>query len=99
MAFGTYPEGRSDDKGTEPEAVTTYTIDENIFAAVGLERSGDVFVFNISNPTAPYFVQHIPNSSPEGLVFVDAKDSPNNKPLLIVCNEYPDDATLNIFSK
>lgn len=97
--FGSYPENRSDDKGTEPEAVTTFVEGENTFAVVGLERSGDVLVYNISDIYNPVFIQRLRNTSPEGLTIVDAADSPNGKTLLIVANEFPDTATLNIYSK
>lgn len=97
--FGNYPENRSDDKGTEPEAVTTFVEGTNTFAVVGLERSGDVLVYNISDIYNPIFVQRLRNTSPEGLTIVNAEDSPNGKTLLIVANEFPDTATLNIYSK
>lgn len=97
--FGNYPENRSDDKGTEPEAVTTFVEGTNTFAVIGLERSGDVLVYNISDIYNPFFVQRLRNTSPEGLTVVNAEDSPNGKTLLIVANEFPDTATLNIYSK
>lgn len=78
------------DKGTEPEAVITYTIGEFTYAFVGLERSGNVFVYDISNPIAPVFLQNLQNTSPEGLTVVPSADSPNGKDLLIVSNEFPD---------
>ena len=97
--FGSYPEGRSDDKGTEPEAVTTFTEGDNTYAVIGLERSGDVLIYNIRDVHNPIFVQRLRNTSPEGLLIVNAENSPNGKTLLIVSNEAPDDATLNIYSK
>lgn len=97
--FGNYPENRSDDKGTEPEAVTTFVEGANTYAVVGLERSGDVLVYNITDIYNPVFVQRLRNTSPEGLTVIDAEDSPNGKTLLIVANEFPDTATLNIYSK
>lgn len=97
--FGNYPENRSDDKGTEPEAVTTFVEGENTFAVIGLERSGDVLVYNISDVYNPIFIQRLRNTSPEGLTIVNAEDSPNGKLLIIVSNEAPDTATLNIYSK
>lgn len=99
LDFGTYPDGRSDAKGTEPEAVTTLAFGDSMLAFVGLERSGNVFVFDITNPTSPIFLQNLQNTSPEGLVAVPASESPNGKDLLIVSNEFPDAAKLNIYSK
>ncbi|MGY6648409.1 choice-of-anchor I family protein [Wenyingzhuangia sp. IMCC45574] len=85
--FGSYPDNRSADKGTEPEAVTTFKDGDTTFAVIGLERSGDVLVYNISNVNAPIFLQRLKNTSPEGLLIVDAANSPNGKTLLIVSNE------------
>ena len=97
--FGNYPEKRSDDKGTEPEAVTTFVEGDNTYAVIGLERSGDVLIYNIRDVYNPFFVQRLRNTSPEGLLVIKADDSPNGKTLLVVSNEFPSDATLNIYSK
>jgi Domain of unknown function (DUF4114) len=89
---------RSDDKGPEPEAVTIGYIDGKPYAFIGLERaSGGVLMYDLSNPTAPEFVQYIYNEkdiSPEGLSFISAQDSPNGKPLLLVSNEISGTATV-----
>lgn len=99
LGLGTYPDGRSDDKGSEPESVVAFKSNGNAYIAVGLERSGDVLIFDVSTPTAPIFIQHLPNSSPEGLVVVKAQDSPTGKTLLIVANEHPDGAPISIYTK
>lgn len=99
IELGTYPDNRSDDKGTEPESVTTLNVDGYLYAFIGLERSGNVFVFNITNPRSPEFLQNLENTSPEGLLVVTADESPNGKELLIVSNESPEDAELVIYSK
>ncbi len=88
--LGSYTDKRSDDKGSEPESVTTYNTGSNVYAFVGLERTGDVFIFDITNVSAPVFIKSLPNTSPEGLLFVPAKDNHTNKDLLIVSNEFPD---------
>ena len=54
-------DSRSDDKGPEPEAVTTGEIDGTPYAFIGLERVGGIMVYNVSNPTDPQFVQYINN--------------------------------------
>lgn len=82
-------DGRSDDKGPEPEGVAVgapYGI-PTIF--VGLERSGGVMMFDASNPTSPDFVQwaRTDDVSPEGLQYVPAHSSVTGKPLLIVSYE------------
>ncbi|MBE9197409.1 choice-of-anchor I family protein, partial [Synechocystis sp. LEGE 06083] len=93
-------DNRSDNKGPEPEGVTVGTIDGRTYAFVGLERIGGVMVYDVTNPQVPEFIQYInprdftvdpesnlTDSGPEGLIFIDAADSPNGKPLLVVSNE------------
>ena len=84
-------DNRSDNKGAEPEAITTGVINGKPYAFVGLERSGGgVLVYDLSNPIQPEFVQYARSDediAPEGLVFISAEDSPNGEPLLAVANE------------
>ena len=85
-----YTASRNDDKGAEPEGVTTGSYDGTDYAFLGLERAGGVMVYDLTNPSRAMFDQYItfPNHvSPEGLTFVDASDSPTNQPLLLVANE------------
>ncbi|WP_223033663.1 choice-of-anchor I family protein [Hanstruepera marina] len=92
-------DGRSDDKGAEPEAVEVLKIKGNKYVLfVGLERTDQVLVYDISNPTAPQFLNILSNpgdEAPEGLLAVPSKDSPNGKDLLIVSNE--DSGTVTIY--
>jgi hypothetical protein len=81
---------RSDNKGPEPEGVTVGTINGRTYAFIGLERVGDVIVYDITNPASPTFVQYVnpaEDRGVEGLVFVSAADSPTGKPLVITANE------------
>jgi hypothetical protein len=87
---------RSDDKGPEPEGVTTGRIGSNLYAFVSMERVGGVLVFNINNPASPVLELYMNNRSltagtgdlgPEGLVFIAAADSPTGQPLLLLANE------------
>jgi hypothetical protein len=89
---------RSDNKGPEPEGVAVGSVAGRTYAFVGLERIGGVMVYDITDPTAPRFVDYRntrsfdgdavgPDSGPEVLRFVDAKDSPTGAPLLVVANE------------
>ncbi|MDJ1170917.1 choice-of-anchor I family protein [Roseofilum sp. BLCC_M154] len=91
-------DARSDNKGAEPEAIATGVIDGKSYAFIGLERIGGIMVYDVSNPTAPSFVQYIkPNGidiAPEGLEFIPAADSPNKTPLLAVGNEFSGTTTL-----
>jgi 2',3'-cyclic-nucleotide 2'-phosphodiesterase (5'-nucleotidase family) len=92
---------RSDDKGPEPEAITVGKILDSVYAFIGLERIGGVMVYNITNPTNPYFVSYLNTRNfsqtpglnaggdlgPEGLMFIPGKESPNGKDMLLVSNE------------
>jgi hypothetical protein len=92
---------RSDDKGPQPEGVAVGEVDGRLYAFIGLERTGGVVVFELSDPRAPVFQSHarprhfaagaVParraDEGPEGLLFIPAADSPTGRPLLVVCNE------------
>ena len=95
-----YADSRSDDKGVEPEGVVVAKVDGRTYAIVSLERgvSSMLAVFDVSDPTAGQFVTStvIAGSiSPEGLLVVDAKQSPTGRTQLVVSNEISN--TLNIF--
>jgi uncharacterized protein len=81
---------RSDNKGPEPEGVVVGVINNRTYAFIGLERTGDVMVYDVSNPIAPTFIQYIntpEDQGTEGLTFVSTADSPTGKPLLITSSE------------
>ena len=93
---------RSENKGPEPEALTVADIDERTYAFIGLERTGGVMIYDVTNPFAVTFVDYINNRdfteglenadgigdlAPESLVVVPAADSPTGNPLLLVGNE------------
>lgn len=92
-------DGRSDDKGAEPESVTVLNLgDERYILFVGLERNDQVLVYDITNPSSPQFLQLISRSedeAPEGLLVIPALDSPTDNDLLIVSNE--DSGTVTIY--
>ncbi len=52
-------DNRSDDKGPEPEALTIGKILDSTYAFIGLERIGGVMIYNITNPSSPYFVDYV----------------------------------------
>jgi hypothetical protein len=58
-AAGLYDDGRSRDKGVEPEGVALLAIGGRTYAFIGLERtvSGAVAVFDITDPAAASFVR------------------------------------------
>ncbi|MCC5627507.1 choice-of-anchor I family protein [Nostoc sphaeroides CHAB 2801] len=83
-------DSRSDNKGPEPEGVVIGVINNRTYAFIGLERTGDVIVYEVTNPQAPSFVQYINTPEDiaiEGLTFVSAAESPTGKPLLVTTNE------------
>lgn len=81
---------RSDNKGPEPEGVVVGVVNNRTYAFIGLERTGDVIVYDVTTPTSPQFVEYIntpEDVGPEGLTFVSAADSPTGRPLLVTANE------------
>lgn len=92
------PDDRSENKGPEPEAVTVGMVDDKQYAFIGLERTGGVMVYDVTNPFAVSFVDYVNNRdltegldinligdlAPESIVFVPANDSPTNNALLLV---------------
>ena len=105
-------EGRSDDKGPEPENLAIGAIDGRTYAFIGLERVGGIMAYDITDPTNAEFVTYLNNRNfaaaattdlsaagdlgPEGVTFISAADSPTGKPMLAVGNEVS--GTTTIFS-
>lgn len=84
-------DGRSDNKGPEPEGVTIGRFGDKILAFVGLERVGGIMIYDVTNPEAASFLSYAPNLpediSPEGILYIDQNDSPTGNPLLVTTNE------------
>lgn len=92
-------DGRSRKKGPEPEYVTVGKVGSKTYAFIGLERIGGVMTYDVTDPGHPAFVNYVNTRSfddhaglhtdlgPEGLEFIEAKDSPTHRPLLLVANE------------
>ncbi|MCB9316930.1 MAG: hypothetical protein H6569_12390 [Lewinellaceae bacterium] len=90
------PDGRSDDKGVEPEAIAIGTIDGYTYAFVGFERQSAIVVYDITDPFNPEFLTFYNNRAvdaagnvtgdvaPEIIEFIPADQSPNNQNLLVV---------------
>ncbi|MTI21887.1 PKD domain-containing protein, partial [Fulvivirga sp. RKSG066] len=94
--FGVYDDGRSDDKGVEPEAVVIGYVNGSPVAFIGLERVNAVAVYDVSDPESPEFLTMLAvGDAPEGLVFINAAHSPTRKSLLVVSSE--DDGTIKVF--
>jgi hypothetical protein len=99
---------RSDDKGAEVEGIAVGEVNRRVYSFAGLERTGGIVVYDITNPKNPFFIQYIntrdfdvvagPGSggdlSPEGLAFISAADSPNANPLLVVSYEVSGSTTI-----
>lgn len=95
--MGKYPNGRSDDKGSEPEGITTGRVGNKNLLFVGLERANAVMVFDVTNPVKPAYLQWLNTGvGPEGLLFLSAEKSPNGKSMLIVSSE--NDGFIKIFT-
>ncbi|HEX5654198.1 MAG TPA: choice-of-anchor I family protein [Chitinophagaceae bacterium] len=88
VAAGKYPDSRSDDKSTEPEGLAIGRVGNNTLLFVGLERADAIAVYNITNPVKPVFHQWLnAGIGPEGVLFVEAEESPTGRSLLIVSSE------------
>jgi hypothetical protein len=82
MAHGHYPEGRSDNKGTEPEAVVVARYGQRTLLLVGSERGNFVAVYEPDGAKRPRFVQLLPTGiGPEGVLPIPRRD------LLVVAAE------------
>ena len=96
--------GRSRAKGPEPEGTTVAKIGNDYYAFIGLERTGGVMVYKITDPNAPEFVDYKNlrdrnsfggDNGPEGLIFIAPSKSPDGKAYLIMANEIS--GSLSIF--
>jgi PEP-CTERM motif len=74
LAAGVYADGRSDDKGVEPEGVAVFELAGRTLAFIGLERTtrSAVAVYDITDPANASFLQLLVSSDasvlrPEGL--------------------------------
>ncbi|HEV8722893.1 MAG TPA: choice-of-anchor I family protein [Candidatus Binatia bacterium] len=89
---------RSDNKGPEPEGIVLGKAFGRTYAFIGLERTGGIMVYDVSDPFNPTFVQYVNTTpddiSPEGLLFIKEEDSPNGKPLLVVSHEISSTTTI-----
>jgi hypothetical protein len=89
-----WQDGRSDNKGPEPEGVVVGEIDGDLYAFLNAERTDHLFMFKLldSGDTSfdPLDVEFIDAffletlESPEGFDFIDAADSPTGAALLLV---------------
>jgi len=95
IARGIYDDGRSDDKGVEPEGVTLSTIRGRTYAFIGLERTtkSAVAVFDVTNPYQVGFIDMIVTDgdvAPEGM----AAYTYRGRDYLAIANEKSNTTTL-----
>ncbi|MEM1119949.1 MAG: choice-of-anchor I family protein, partial [Bacteroidota bacterium] len=93
-----YVKNRSDDKGSEPEAIEIAKMNGKTYALIGLERQSGIFIYDISNPVRPTYVNYVRNEKDiaiEDIVFIPAEDSPNGQALVVTANEVS--GTITIF--
>ena len=88
------PDVRSVIRGAEPENIVVFELERRRLAAIGLERTGGVMLYDISSPITPSFLYYISpkagdtrDLAPEGLLFISADRNPSGQPLLVLCNE------------
>ncbi|MDI1321668.1 MAG: choice-of-anchor I family protein [Algoriphagus sp.] len=91
-----YDDGRSDNKGVEPETVEIGQIRGKNIVFVGLERSDAIMVYELNGAGGLQFLQLLDgiesiggsgHDAPEGLLFIPDYESPTGRPLLIVSSE------------
>lgn len=95
IARGIYDDGRSDNKGVEPEGVALMHIDGRVLAFIGLERTtkSAVAIYDVTNPYNASFLDMIVSDgdvSPEGLTVLRAR----GRDYLAVANEVTDTTSL-----
>jgi hypothetical protein len=103
-------DSKSDAQGPEPEGLVIGEAFGRTLAFIGSEDFSGIFVYDITDPTSPAFLDLVVNRDfsldpddvgsaagdlgPEGLAFVSAADSPTGSPLLIVANEVSGSTTI-----
>ncbi|RZS52363.1 choice-of-anchor I family protein [Sphaerotilus mobilis] len=95
IARGIYDDGRSDNKGVEPEGLALLKIEDRTLAFVGLERAttSAIGVFDITDPRKVRFLDLIVSAddlSPEGLSVFKVK----GRHYLAIANEVSDSTSL-----
>ena len=95
---------RSRAKGPEPEGLVLADIWGRTFAFIGLERTGGVMVYDVTNPANPVYQDYINTRNltsfggdlaPEGIIYLPANSSPDGKPYILVANEIS--GTISVF--
>jgi len=94
-------ESRSASKGPEPEGLAIGKAYGRTWMVLALERDSGLMLYDITNPVKPMFRQYLNTSipggdiilgtagdvSPEGVLFLEADQSPTGKPMVVVSYE------------
>ncbi|MBV2089683.1 MAG: esterase-like activity of phytase family protein, partial [Candidatus Thiodiazotropha sp. (ex Ctena orbiculata)] len=82
VRFGHYPDGRSGNKGNEPENAEVGIFGDDRYLFVNSERSSLVFVYDAADPKNPVYKQTLPaGAGPEGGLAIPSRN------LLVVASE------------
>ena len=109
IARGIYADGRSDDKGVEPEGVAVFELAGRTLAFIGLERTtvGAIAIYDITDPANASFLDMILGNTaadlrPEGLAVFEqdgafylavANEDPSNRTTLYSLTPVPEPGT------
>jgi len=94
-------DSRSGSKGPEPEGLAIGKAYGRTWMVLALERDNGLMLYDMTNPVKPMFRQYINTSipggdilvgsagdvSPEGVLFLEAAQSPTGKPMVVVSYE------------
>ena len=94
-------EARSASKGPEPEGLAIGKAYGRTWMVLALERDSGLMLYDVTNPVKPRFRQYLNTSipggdiilgtagdvSPEGVLFLEAAQSPTGKPMVVVSYE------------
>ena len=94
-------EARSASKGPEPEGLAIGKAYGRTWMVLALERDSGLMLYDVTNPVKPMFRQYLNTSipggdiilgtagdvSPEGVLFLEADQSPTGKPMVVVSYE------------
>ena len=94
-------EARSASKGPEPEGLAIGKAYGRTWMVLALERDNGLMLYDMTNPVKPMFRQYINKAvpggniqdgtagdvSPEGVLFLEAAQSPTGKPMVVVSYE------------
>lgn len=69
-------DNRSDDKGVEPEALAVGQVGQRTYAFIGAERMSNIYIFDITNPFAPTFVEVVINRDLDADYAIDDETTP-----------------------